>query len=136
MYIRKCDRCGKEHAIKNLLTVFGDALHEDGLRPAFAITRLYDSREITLCPECETKLSAWIFGAPKTCCHCAAKAYDPDRPIDDSAETFEGNAKGAWFCTLTHQLIDNTKRDEFCPLDADESTLVTKTAPTAPGLYE
>lgn len=48
---------------------------------------------------------------PVTCCHCPLMVYDPDR------EWFDILAQmGAHICTLTRELIDNTKREEHCPL--------------------
>ena len=48
---------------------------------------------------------------PATCCHCPLMGYDPDREWYDSmART------GAHICVLTGELIDNTKREEHCPL--------------------
>lgn len=48
---------------------------------------------------------------PVTCCHCPLMGYDPDREwVDSMART------GAHICVLTGELIDNTKREEHCPL--------------------
>lgn len=47
---------------------------------------------------------------PVTCCHCPLMGYDPDREWFDSTRT------GAYICVMTHELIDNTKREEHCPL--------------------
>lgn len=48
---------------------------------------------------------------PVTCCHCPLMGYDPDREWYDSmART------GAHVCVLTGELIDNTKREDHCPL--------------------
>ena len=47
---------------------------------------------------------------PVTCCHCPLMGYDPDREWFDSTRT------GAHICVLTGELIDNTKREEHCPL--------------------
>lgn len=48
---------------------------------------------------------------PVTCCHCPLMGYDPDREWHDSmART------GAHICVLTGELIDNTKREDHCPL--------------------
>ena len=48
---------------------------------------------------------------PVTCCHCPLMGYAPDREWYDSmART------GAHICALTGELIDNTKREEHCPL--------------------
>lgn len=48
---------------------------------------------------------------PVTCCHCPLMGYDPDR------EWHDGMARtGAHICVLTGELIDNTKREEHCPL--------------------
>ena len=48
---------------------------------------------------------------PVTCCHCPLMGYDPDREwLDSMART------GANICVLTGELIDNTKREEHCPL--------------------
>ncbi len=48
---------------------------------------------------------------PVTCCHCPLMGYDPDR------EWFDSMARtGAHICVITHELINNTKREEHCPL--------------------
>ena len=48
---------------------------------------------------------------PVTCCHCPLMGYDPDR------EWFDSMARtGAHICVLTGELIDNTKREDHCPL--------------------
>lgn len=48
---------------------------------------------------------------PKTCCYCPLMGYDPDR------EWFDSMARtGAHICVLTGELIDNTKREDHCPL--------------------
>ena len=49
---------------------------------------------------------------PVTCCHCPLMGYDPDIEwVDGGRET-----QGAYICVITHELIDNTKREEHCPL--------------------
>ena len=49
---------------------------------------------------------------PVTCCHCPLMSYDPDIDwVDGGRET-----QGAYICVLTGELIDNTKREEHCPL--------------------
>ena len=118
MYIRKCDRCGHLQTLNTLLPIFGGA-DNSGEKPhsAFAITKVDEFREITLCPRCEIKLAAWIFGRPKTCCDCDAKKYDPDIQWKSG----DRDTKGAWVCSITHQLISNVGRDEYCPLDTDGS---------------
>ena len=47
---------------------------------------------------------------PVTCCHCPLMGFDPDREWFDSTRT------GAHICVLTGELIDNTKREEHCPI--------------------
>lgn len=49
---------------------------------------------------------------PVTCCHCPLMGYDPD------IEWVDGGRKtqGAYICAITHELIDNTKREDHCPL--------------------
>lgn len=114
MYIKRCDRCGKEQSIKSLLAFFGGDDHsEEKLSPVFTITKVGEFKEITLCPECETKLSAWIFGKPKTCCNCVATKYDDQISWKDG----DRDTQGAYVCSLTHQLIYNTRRGDYCPLD-------------------
>ena len=50
--------------------------------------------------------------APVTCCHCPLMGYDPDIEwVDGGRET-----QGAYICVITHELIDNTKREDHCPL--------------------
>ena len=49
---------------------------------------------------------------PVTCCHCPLMGYDQDIEwVDGGRET-----QGAYICVITHELIDNTKREEHCPL--------------------
>lgn len=49
---------------------------------------------------------------PINCCHCPLMGYDPDIEwVDGGRET-----QGAYICVITHELIDNTKREEHCPL--------------------
>ena len=49
---------------------------------------------------------------PVTCCHCPLMGYDPDIELVDGG----GETQGAYICVITHELIDNTKREEHCPL--------------------
>ncbi len=49
---------------------------------------------------------------PATCCHCPLMGYDPDIEWNDGGR----ETQGAYVCVLTHELIDNTKREEHCPL--------------------
>lgn len=49
---------------------------------------------------------------PVTCCHCPLIAYDAGIKWIDA----EKEETGAWLCLLTHELIDNTKRLDNCPL--------------------
>lgn len=49
---------------------------------------------------------------PITCCQCPLMGYDPDIEWNDGGR----GARGAYICVLTHELIDNTKREEHCPL--------------------
>lgn len=61
MYIRKCDRCGKEQAIKNPMPFFGkNNGQEEGYGPMFTITKNDDFSAITLCHECEEKFVEWL----------------------------------------------------------------------------
>lgn len=61
MYIRKCDRCGKEQTIKNPMPFFGtNNGQENGLAPMFTITKNDDFSAITLCHECEEKFVEWL----------------------------------------------------------------------------
>lgn len=48
---------------------------------------------------------------PVTCCHCPLMGYDPDREWNDGMARM-----GAHICVLTGELINNTKRDDHCPL--------------------
>ena len=50
--------------------------------------------------------------APATCCHCPLMDYDPDIEWDDGGR----KTQGAYICVITHELIDNTKREDHCPL--------------------
>lgn len=118
MYIRRCDRCGAERNAKSLLPIFGDTeKSKETPYPIFSILKVREYREITLCPECEIKLSAWIFEKPVTCCNCDAKEYDEGITWKDG----DRDAKGGWVCSLTHLLINNQGREECCPLDSDAS---------------
>ena len=49
---------------------------------------------------------------PITCCDCPLIGYDPDLKWNDGGR----EAQGAYICFITHELIDNTKREEHCPL--------------------
>lgn len=49
---------------------------------------------------------------PVTCCHCPLMGYDPGIEWNDGGR----ETKGAYICIMTHELIDNTKREEHCPL--------------------
>ena len=49
---------------------------------------------------------------PVTCCHCPLMGYDPEIEWDDGGR----ETQGAYICVITHELIDNTKREEHCPL--------------------
>jgi uncharacterized protein (DUF2237 family) len=47
-----------------------------------------------------------------TCCHCPLMGYDSDIEwVDGGRET-----QGAYICVITHELIDNTKSEDHCPL--------------------
>lgn len=52
------------------------------------------------------------FEFPTTCCHCKLMVYNPELVWDDAGT----ERTGAWVCLLTGELIDNTKREEHCPL--------------------
>ena len=49
---------------------------------------------------------------PVTCCHCPLMGYDPEIEWNDGGK----ETQGAYICVMTHELIDNTKRKEHCPL--------------------
>lgn len=49
---------------------------------------------------------------PVTCCHCPLMGYDPDIEWNDGGR----ETQGAYICVITHEFIDNTKREEHCPL--------------------
>ena len=49
---------------------------------------------------------------PVTCCHCPLMGYDPDIEWNDGGR----ETQGAYICVITHELIDNTKREDHCPL--------------------
>ena len=49
---------------------------------------------------------------PITCCHCPLMGYDPDIEWNDGGM----ETQGAYICVMTHELIDNTKREDHCPL--------------------
>ena len=48
---------------------------------------------------------------PVTCCHCPLMGYDQDREWNDGMARM-----GAHICVLTGELINNTKREDHCPL--------------------
>ena len=50
--------------------------------------------------------------APKTCCQCKLVAYHAETVWNDNGR----ETKGAWICLKTGELIDNTKREEHCPI--------------------
>ena len=62
MYIMKCDRCGKEQEMKSILPIFGK--DDQQARRKYAISKISEFREITLCPECEEALEEWIENIP------------------------------------------------------------------------
>lgn len=59
-------------------------------------------------------MSVYIKGMemPTTCCHCKLMVYNTELVWDDAGT----KRTGAWVCLLTGELIDNTKREEHCPL--------------------
>lgn len=57
---------------------------------------------------------------PETCVQCKLMVYNPELVWDDAGK----ETVGAWVCLLTGELIDNTKREEHCPLvPFDDSSL-------------
>lgn len=52
------------------------------------------------------------FEFPTTCCHCKLMVYNPELVWDDAGESITGG----WVCLLTGEIIDNTKREDHCPL--------------------
>lgn len=50
---------------------------------------------------------------PTTCCDCPLKVYDPQIVWKDALKT----QWGGWVCPISGQLINNTMREEFCPLE-------------------
>ena len=50
--------------------------------------------------------------APVTCSYCPLIAYDSDIEWNDGGR----ETQGAYVCVMTGELIDNTKREEHCPL--------------------
>lgn len=49
---------------------------------------------------------------PVTCCHCPLMGYDPEIEWNDGGR----ETQGAYICVMTKELIDNTKRENHCPL--------------------
>ena len=49
---------------------------------------------------------------PVTCCQCKEMVYNPEIKWEQAGKEEEGG----WVCLLTGELIDNTKREEHCPL--------------------
>ena len=49
---------------------------------------------------------------PITCCQCKLMVYNPEIKWEQAGR----EECGAWVCLLTGELIDNTKREEHCPL--------------------
>lgn len=50
---------------------------------------------------------------PTTCCDCPLKTYDPRIVWKNKLMT----QWGGYVCPISGQLVDNTKREEFCPLE-------------------
>lgn len=51
---------------------------------------------------------------PTTCCECRFRIYDPNVYWEDG----DRKTKGAWVCLLNSELINNTKREDYCSLEA------------------
>ena len=49
---------------------------------------------------------------PTTCCNCDFMAFNPEILWEDAM----GEQRGAYVCKRTGELIDNTKREDHCPL--------------------
>jgi len=60
---------------------------------------------------------------PKTCCTCPLIVYVPDIEWNENGKDYIG----AYCCKITGELIDNTKREEHCPIrvapDTQDHTL-------------
>lgn len=55
---------------------------------------------------------------PKTCCTCPLIVYMPDIEWNENGKDYVG----AYCCKITGELIDNTKREEHCPICVDQDT--------------
>lgn len=60
MYIVKCDRCGKEKTVKNILPVFGDDKPEHV--PKYVISSFGEdgANTIYLCEKCEEEFTEFL----------------------------------------------------------------------------
>ena len=61
MYIIKCDRCGKEKTLKNLVPFFKSDPQEPEEMPKYSIMKIGEEiQTITLCKECEAEFEYWL----------------------------------------------------------------------------
>lgn len=61
MYIIKCDRCGKEKTLKNLVPFFKSDPQESVEMPKYSIMKMGEEiQTITLCKECEAEFDFWL----------------------------------------------------------------------------
>lgn len=61
MYIVKCDRCGKEKALKSLVPFYKLDLQEPAEMPKYSIMKMDEEvQTITLCKECEAEFDFWV----------------------------------------------------------------------------
>ena len=73
-----------------------------------------DNKKVVKIEWIEAEMSVIVkdMEMPKTCCYCPLLTYNPELIWD-----YNGiKITGAWLCQITSERIDNTKREEHCPL--------------------
>ena len=61
MYIIKCDRCGKEKVLKNLIPTYSLNPEKPTVIPKYSIMKMVaEMQTITLCEECEAEFEHWL----------------------------------------------------------------------------
>lgn len=61
MYIVKCDRCGKEKTLKNLVPFYKSEMPAPVETPTYSIVKMGEEiQTITLCKDCEKEFDSWL----------------------------------------------------------------------------
>lgn len=61
MYIIKCDRCGKEKTLNNLVPFYKLETQEPAETPIYSIVKMgKEIQTITLCEDCEKEFDSWL----------------------------------------------------------------------------